>query len=93
MAEQDADESVNPMASPDKNDLFVFAPSVATMAILLFMLYGFAQITIRLVNNFVTPLSGTMSLVGTIVLTLVYVTVIVGLVYQDNGIELPVLPF
>jgi len=92
MSEQESDD-VNPMASPDKNDLFVFAPSVATMAILLCMLYGFGQITIRLVDSFVTPLSGTVSLIGTIVVTLVYITIIVGLVYQDNGIELPVLPF
>lgn len=78
----------NPLTHADVNDLFVFAPTVATVSILVAMTYGLGVVTVRLIIYFLalppvfqTPLS--------VFFSLVYVLLALLIVRQDNGVETP----
>jgi len=60
---------------------------------MLTMLFGAAKITMALLDSFVVPVSGLLSMAGTLVLTVIYVVIVFGLIYQDNGIETPMPSF
>jgi hypothetical protein len=91
MSNQEDEE--NPMASVAANDIFVFAPTAATIVVMLAMLFGAAKVTVDMASHLTGSLTGIAGLAVTFGLTLVYSGIAVAIVYQDNGVEVPLPSF